>query len=118
GSVEFGMATDTSDYLPNDILTKVDRASMSTSLEVPAPTPDPRLHAFAWSLRPDQRVRGGQGKWLLRETVRRHVPEIASLPKRGFGVPLDAWLRGPLRSWCTDLLSGPSLLDSGLFNVA
>jgi asparagine synthase (glutamine-hydrolysing) len=115
--IELGMALDTIDYLPNDILTKVDRASMSTSLEVRAPMLDPRLHQFAWSLTPDQRVRDGHGKWLLRETVRRHVPEIAGLPKRGFGVPLDDWLRGPLQMWGRDLLNPTSLARSGVFNL-
>lgn len=116
--VEIGMAIDTTDYLPNDILTKVDRASMSTSLETRAPMLDQRLHEFAWSLRPDQRVRDGRGKWLVREAVRAHVPNIAGLPKRGFGVPLASWLRGPLRSWASDLLAPTSLDSSGLLDGA
>jgi asparagine synthase (glutamine-hydrolysing) len=115
--IQMGMAIDTIDYLPNDILTKVDRASMSTSLEVRAPMLDHRLHAFAWSLTPDQRVRGGVGKWLLREALRNHVPEVADLPKRGFGVPLDDWLRGPLRQWGEGLLDTRSMRSHDLFDV-
>lgn len=113
-AIELGMAVDSIDYLPNDILTKVDRASMSTSLETRAPILDPDLHEFAWSLRPDQRHRDGISKWLLRESVRRHVPEIADLPKRGFGVPLDHWLRTELREWADDLLAPDRLAADGL----
>lgn len=115
--VQLGMAVDTIDYMPNDILVKVDRAAMSTSLETRAPLLDHRLHAFAWSLRPDQRVRGTSGKWIMRETVRRHVPAIADLPKRGFGVPLEAWLRGPLEPWASALLDRTALAAEGVFDA-
>ncbi len=114
--IGLGMAIDTQDYLPNDILTKVDRASMAASLEVRAPLLDHRLHAFAWSLRPDQRIRDGSGKWLVREAVRRHVPGIADLPKRGFAVPLGDWLRGPLRDWSGDLIGAGRADSDRLFD--
>lgn len=115
---QLAMAIDTIDYLPNDILTKVDRASMSTSLETRAPFLDPEIFKFAWTVDPTQRRRGDSTKWLLRESVRRHVPEIAALPKRGFGVPLAGWLRSELREWAGDLLNESGLRSEGLLNAA
>ncbi len=114
--VELGMAADTVDYMPNDILVKVDRAAMSTSLETRAPLLDHRLHAFAWSLRNDQRVRDGSGKWIMREAARSRFPAIADLPKRGFAVPLDNWLRGPLKQWADDLLAPGAVAENGVLN--
>jgi asparagine synthase (glutamine-hydrolysing) len=109
---------DSIDYLPNDILVKVDRASMAVSLETRIPALDKRIAAFAWRMPHDMRWREGKGKWLLRQVLFRHVPrELVERPKRGFSVPLDAWLRGPLRTWARDLLSPDLIHSQGLLNV-
>ncbi|RIA55377.1 asparagine synthase (glutamine-hydrolyzing) [Dichotomicrobium thermohalophilum] len=105
-------------YLPNDILTKVDRASMAVSLEVRAPLLDPRLYAYAWSLPYAMRLRGGKGKWLLRKWLERHVPrELIERPKQGFSVPVGEWLRGPLRPWAEDLLNPDMIRRQGLLDA-
>ena len=107
---------DTVTYLPDDILTKVDRASMSTSLEIRVPLLDHRLIEFAWTLPKQMRVRGSTTKWLLREICYRHVPkEIVDRPKMGFAIPLDKWLRGPLYEWAESLLDKQKLEEGGLF---
>ena len=114
---ERAMLIDALTYLPGDLLTKVDRASMAVSLEVRVPFLDPDLFAFAWSLSREHRVRNGQGKWVLRELLRRSLPDhLIDRPKMGFGVPVGQWLRGPLRSWADELLDPALVKEQGLLD--
>lgn len=113
------MHLDMENYLPGDILTKVDRAAMGVSLEGRIPLLDADLIEFAWSIPFSMKVREGHGKWLMRETLYRHVPKpLIDRPKRGFGVPLEHWLRADLRDWAEDLLSEERLKREGFFHPA
>jgi asparagine synthase (glutamine-hydrolysing) len=117
GGVERMMAQDMLGYLANDILVKVDRAAMAISLETRVPLLDPEVVEFAWRLPLNLKIRRHKTKWLLRQVLYRHVPpELIERPKMGFGVPLDAWMRGPLREWVESLIDERRLREEGYFH--
>ena len=115
------MYYDTLSYLPNDILTKVDRAAMASSLETRAPFLDHKVISTAWRISMDlninPKVSSNNGKNILKKILHKYVPEkLTNRPKMGFGIPLDDWLRGPLKSWAGDLLAKENIQYSGFLN--
>lgn len=110
---------DTMTYLPDDILTKVDRATMAVSLEARAPFLDYRLLEHAWRLPLSVKIRKGQGKWILQQILHRYVPKkLVDRPKMGFGMPVGEWLRDPLRNWAESLLDKEKILEQGYLNYS
>ncbi len=116
-NIENMMLADQLNYLPNDILVKGDRASMSVGLETRSPFLDHKVTEFAWSLPRNFRIEKNNGKRILREILYRHLPQkLVDRPKQGFGMPVNDWLRGPLREWSEDLISARNLPSDGLLN--
>jgi asparagine synthase (glutamine-hydrolysing) len=117
--VEWMMARDMLGYLSDDILAKVDRAAMAVSLETRVPLLDPEVVELAWRLPLDLKIRNGTTKWVLRQVLYRHVPPaLIERPKMGFGVPLGAWLRRPLRDWAEELIDERLLSAESYFHPA
>jgi asparagine synthase (glutamine-hydrolysing) len=118
GISEHMMFRDTLSYLPNDILVKVDRAAMAVSLEARAPLLDSRIAEFVWTLPVNLKIRNNQGKWLLRQVLKKYVPEhLFNRPKSGFSPPINEWLRNGLKDWAGDLLSTDKVRREGILDA-
>ena len=118
GLAERMMLSDLGGYLPDDVLVKLDRASMAVSLEARAPFLDHELVEFAWRLPEQLKIRSGQGKWILRQLLARYLPKsLFERPKMGFAIPVDAWLRNPLRDWAEAMLDPSRLGSHGLLDT-
>ena len=116
-NIEKMMATDTINYLPDDILTKVDRAAMRTSLETRVPFLDHNIVEFAWRLPISYKVKEGESKWPLQQILKDFLPEsLTKREKMGFSVPIHEWIRGPLSEWCEELLNKDRLKSEGFFD--
>ena len=116
---EWMMAQDLVSYLPDDILTKVDRASMAVSLEARVPLLDHRVVDFAWRLPLEWKCNKNESKRILKDVLYKHVPRsLLDRPKVGFGVPIDQWLRGPLRDWSESLIEENTLRQQGFLDAS
>ena len=111
------MVLDFLTYLPDDILVKVDRAAMASSLETRIPFLDHNLIEYVWRIPHSLKFKKGEGKWILKKILNKYVPKhLTDRPKMGFGIPIGAWLRGPLRDWAENLLDQKRLQQEGYFN--